>query len=80
MLMFGNRTLSIHLLRGLGGLGLVALSVHLIGKPHSWLAVLFMPGALYLLKGCPVCWTIGLFETVAYRIRAWSASKALADR
>ena len=76
MLMFGNRTLSVHLLRGIGGMGLVAISVHLIGKPHAWLGILFMPGALYLLKGCPVCWAIGLFETVAHRIRVWSARKA----
>ena len=80
MLMFGNRSLSMHLLRGIGGLSLVAMSVHLIGQPHGWLAILFMPAALYLLKGCPGCWTIGLFETFAHRVREWSAKKAFVCR
>ena len=27
-----------------------------------------MPLALWMFKGCPVCWTVGLFETAAHAI------------
>ena len=73
MMVFGNKSLSLHLHRGLTGLGFVYLSIHLIGRPYGWTAFLLMPAALWLLKGCPVCWTVGLFETIAHRIIAWNA-------
>jgi hypothetical protein len=32
-----------------------------------WPSLVLLPLSLYLLRGCPVCWTIGLFETIAMR-------------
>jgi hypothetical protein len=34
-----------------------------------WLSLLLLPVVLYFLRGCPICWTIGLFETIAMVIR-----------
>lgn len=63
---FGNASIAIHLLRGL--LGILALL--LAAWSYKWLglfSLLFLPIALWALKGCPVCWTIGLFETLISR-------------
>ena len=64
---FGNRSLSIHLARG--GLGLGALFVALRGYDVvGWPALLLIGASVWALKGCPICWTIGLFETFAAKI------------
>jgi hypothetical protein len=63
---FGNTSLAIHLLRGLVGLSSLCLAVW----TYRWLglfSLLFLPVALWALKGCPMCWTIGLFETLIAR-------------
>ena len=58
---FGNRTVALHLLRGV--LGFSALAGALFGG--SVLAtVVLIPAALVLMKGCPTCWMIGLMQTV----------------
>ena len=36
------------------------------------LSVGFLAAALYLLKGCPMCWTLGLIETIAMTIHRHS--------
>lgn len=64
---FGNASLSIHLLRGL--FGFAALLAAAWGHDRiGWPALLLLPAAVWALKGCPICWTIGLFETLASRI------------
>jgi len=63
---FGNKSILVHLLRGILGLGslLIALKGYdLVG----WPALLLLPVALWMLKGCPVCWSIGLVESVAFK-------------
>jgi hypothetical protein len=66
--MFASKSLLEHILRGVVGIsalwGAVAIAA---SHPISSLAL----GAVVLLafRGCPICWTIGLFETVAQR---WS--------
>ena len=66
---FASSNLRTHLLRGAGGLGALALAVRL--EPiNVWWALALVPVAIWLLRGCPVCWTIGLFETVARRFLA----------
>lgn len=60
---FGNRTIGLHLLRGV--LGLAALGGSLATMNRTmWPSLLLLPVALFLLKGCPTCWTIGLIETI----------------
>ena len=69
---FGSRSLSVHLLRGAAGLGLLGLGLWgfvVVG----WPALLLIPPAGLLLKGCPMCWTQGLFETLAWRAAARAA-------
>lgn len=64
---FGNRTIRIHLLRGILGIaaGYASLSV-LRGNP--WPSLILFAVAIYLLKGCPLCWTLGLIETIVMTI------------
>ena len=63
---FGNRSIAIHLARGLGGFA--ALTCALVTmNTNPWPSLVLIPLSLYLLKGCPLCWTIGLFETLAMR-------------
>jgi hypothetical protein len=71
--MFASRTLIEHVLRGVVGIGALWLAVA-IAASHPWSSLAL--GALMLLafRGCPICWTIGLFETVAQKIRKPSGS------
>jgi hypothetical protein len=64
MTMFCSSSVSIHLLRGAAALALVAAVLYFnsFGPIGSSLALL---GALLLLRGCPMCWLMGLFETMA---------------
>lgn len=64
---FGNRTIALHLVRGAIGFGALALAVTSVSP---WVSVGLIPIALIALKGCPICWTIGLFETIAMRVHA----------
>lgn len=61
--MFASNTLIEHVLRGAVGIGALWLAVA-IAASHPWSSLAL--GALVLLafRGCPICWTIGLFETV----------------
>ena len=64
---FGNQSLMVHLARG--GLGLGALFLALKGyEIIGWPALLLIGVSIWALKGCPVCWTIGLFETIATKV------------
>jgi hypothetical protein len=65
---FGSASIRIHLARGAlaamfavcGVLSLATKSV--FGAAFALVAA---GGALVLLRGCPMCWTIGLIETIA---------------
>jgi len=61
---FASRSLPAHILRGLVGFGSFAAAVALI--PVFWPAsVLLAPLGLLALRGCPMCWAIGLAQTVS---------------
>ena len=65
--MFGSRSITLHVLRG----ALAAACLFAAFKLHSvLLAALAIIAAIVLLRGCPMCWTVGLCETVARRIGA----------
>ena len=71
---FGNRNLTVHLLKGPGGFGALGFALFTMnGTP--WPSLILVPLSVYLLKGCPVCWTIGIFETLAIRIHERLASR-----
>ena len=72
-LRFGNPSLAVHVVRGV--LGLSALLGGLWGAVNlGWPALLLLPAGVWLLKGCPMCWTQGLFETLAWRAAARRAN------
>lgn len=56
-----------HLLRGLGAAALVAAALHSALGPPWASSLLLIPAAL-LLRGCPMCWLLGLVD----RLRALS--------
>jgi hypothetical protein len=64
---FGSKSLIGHLLRGVTGLFAVYWAFTHQGEPV--LSVLSIGAALVLFRGCPVCWTVGLMETIAGKLR-----------
>jgi len=66
---FASRNLRTHLFRGTAGLGTLGLALWL-EQTSAWLSLALVPIAIWFFRGCPMCWTIGLFETVAQHIFA----------
>ncbi|MFE1317943.1 hypothetical protein [Kitasatospora phosalacinea] len=61
---YASATLPRHLLRGAAGFGAVGAGLALLpvlGLP----ALLLVPVGLFALRGCPMCWTIGLLQTLS---------------
>ncbi len=68
-----SRSVSIHLLRGAAALALIVGAVLFSGYGAIW-SGLAVVSALLLLRGCPMCWLIGLIETISHsRSRKTSA-------
>jgi hypothetical protein len=62
---FGSRTIWGHLLKGL--LGFAFLAVVLLYAPAlGWWTLVPAAAALACFRGCPMCWTVGLVETVLH--------------
>jgi hypothetical protein len=68
-MMFGNRSVVVHLLRGAIGFGAVWSSLATMHESPV-LSFALVGVAFVALRGCPVCWTIGFFETLAVRLLA----------
>lgn len=67
--MFGSATLVAHLMRGAAAAALITWAIiHQTSDP--WLSAGAGVAALVALRGCPMCWTVGLIETLAKRRRA----------
>ena len=66
--LFASRSLTEHLGRGAGALALLVLTSRL-GDEHPAIALASGVAALVLLRGCPLCWTIGLYGTLRARLR-----------
>jgi hypothetical protein len=76
--MFESRNVIIHLSRG--ALGFAALSASVVwGEREPWLLLLSLPLALFALRGCPLCWTLGLVETLANKVRGRKTESACLD-
>ncbi len=64
--MFKSGSVVEHILRGVLGFGL--LGVGLLYSPVlGWWTLAPLAGALMCFRGCPMCWTAGLVETVLHR-------------
>ena len=66
--MFASRTIAAHMLRGVIAAALIAWALlHQSSEPA--LAVVAGVVAVAAMRGCPMCWTIGLLETIAEKMR-----------
>lgn len=61
---FASSSLPRHLLRGLAGFGSLICSVALLPTTGP-VSLLLLPAGVLALRGCPMCWTIGLVQTVS---------------
>ncbi len=64
--LFATQTLTGHVIRGTVAFALLYLA---IAKQHFHPVASLLAGVLALvaMRGCPVCWTIGLIETIRQR-------------
>jgi hypothetical protein len=65
--MFASKSVSIHLLRGISGFAAFGLAIATI--QFVWPMLVLIPIGLFLLRGCPMCWTMGLIETIRNSMR-----------
>ena len=61
--MYCSRSVSVHLLRGAAAIGLI-FAAFFFSSYGLLLPALAGVGAVVLLRGCPMCWLMGLFETL----------------
>jgi hypothetical protein len=70
--LFASNSVIEHVVRGVCGAGLIALALWLLRAPdlpRGGGAVVALGGAVVLLRGCPMCWTMGLIETISRSAR-----------
>ncbi|MFE7134548.1 hypothetical protein ACFVIM_27180 [Streptomyces sp. NPDC057638] len=61
---FASTSIPRHLARGAAGFGSLAASILLLPLTGP-VSLVLAPVGLLALRGCPVCWTIGLAQTVS---------------
>ena len=70
---FASRSLTEHVLRGAFGIGAISLAIKLGEPGGAWwtlpAALTFGLLSLLAFRGCPICWTIGLVETLWRQLR-----------
>lgn len=67
---FTSTTLTEPILRGAAGLFALWLAIP-TATDHPWESLALGGLALVALRGCPMCWTIGLVELASRRWRGW---------
>jgi len=67
--LFASASLAAHLARGVFA-ALVMIAAVRCQATAPWASLALGVAALVALRGCPVCWTIGLLETLAGKWRA----------
>jgi hypothetical protein len=65
--LFASASLSGHLIRGLIAAALLGWA--LMHQDRIAWSLLAAAGALIAFRGCPICWSIGLVETIAQKIK-----------
>ncbi len=66
--MFSSSSLTEHLLRGLLAVAAVIGSISLLAAGTVLgcsVALLSLAFAVVMMRGCPMCWTMGLLETIS---------------
>ena len=69
--MFRSKTVLAHIVRGAIAAALIVWAL----RHHSsdpLLAVAAVVAAVVAMRGCPLCWTVGLFETIGERLKVRS--------
>jgi hypothetical protein len=61
---FASRSVSRHLGRGALGFGLIGAGFGLVAVVGP-VSLVLVPAGLVALRGCPMCWTVGLVETIS---------------
>lgn len=61
---FASESLPRHLIRGALGFGLIGAGLGLAAILSPF-ALLLAPAGLVALRGCPMCWTLGLIQTIS---------------
>lgn len=64
---FATQTLTGHLIRGTAAFALLYATISQQHAHPGW-SVLAGLAALVAMRGCPMCWTIGLIETIGHRL------------
>lgn len=72
---FGSAFLGAHLMRGAAAAALLAWAI-VEQSAHPWRSLGAGVVALVALRGCPMCWTVGLLETLAQGRRDRTAEGA----
>lgn len=75
--MFASPTLAEHIVRGIVGVG--ALIGAVVFASSGWPSLILVALGLAALRGCPMCWTIGLAQTLWARVRGKPAPEACLD-
>jgi len=66
--MFASKTIAAHIVRGAIAAGLISWAVlHESSEPAFAVAAGVV--ALVAMRGCPLCWTVGLVATISERIK-----------
>lgn len=65
--LFGSASLTAHAARGAVA-ALITIWANVGEELHPWASLAAGAVALIALRGCPVCWTIGLFETMRAKL------------
>lgn len=64
---FASRTIIGHLARGVVGTS-AAVAALALAPHHPWSLAFLLPITVLALRGCPMCWVVGLFQTIAARL------------
>lgn len=65
---FSSSSVAAHLLRGVLGIAAIVAAL-MLAQDQPFASLALGVAALLALRGCPTCWTIGLIETIALRLR-----------
>ena len=76
--MFASKTLTEHLARGVVGLGAFALAL-MLANTSVLFPIVLLPLGLFALRGCPLCWTMGLGETLLAKLSGRPVDGACVD-
>ena len=69
--MFGSTSIAAHLTRGVIAAALIGwVVIDQFSSPAF--AVIAIALAIVAMRGCPMCWVLGLVETVGNRMRPFS--------